>query len=216
MGEPVRIRFDLNEMQFSDKDKVADQYIRYHKTKGERITIDGLADLITNIRPPEDDKFIDNYKWTVMCIWQSICVNYNKLYSKPLDAKDGIKVNKFQIEEGKFLKDAPEKLKALHEKLSLLRHDYFVHGGTDRYEEYHLYADAVIYPQQGSIIQINVEGTKEPNLDDADIPVLKELIAHLLKKLEEKIAKTRDRITQVLQKVINDADEKVSKSYLGY
>jgi hypothetical protein len=190
MKFPHQVKIELT-------DGLADQYIRLSKTKGEILIIEKLCDILESIKHPDDEKFIDHFKWTTFCIWESIYINYHKLFADAMKAEDGQKVNKFKINAGEFFKTAPKNLKDLHEKILSIRHHYFVHGGTELYETYNLVADIQI-SQNGTRIQLNVEGLKEPAIDDADIPLLRELTKFLLETLENKLSKCNEKLGDFL------------------
>ena len=187
-------------------DGVADQYIRLSKAKAEVLIIEKLFDILESIKHPEDENFIDHYKWTTFCIWESIYINYHKLFSDAMKPENGEKINKFKINADEFLKDAPKSLIDLHEKIFSVRHHFFVHGGTELYEEYHLIAEIQVN-QNGTRTQLNVEGIKEPTIEDADIPTFRELIDWLLNKLELKLEKCNRKLADVLHRVVEKTFE---------
>ena len=190
MKFPQNFKIELN-------DGVADQYIRFSKTKAEILIIEKLCDVLENIKQPEDAQFIDYFKWTTFCIWESIYINYHKLFSDSMKAEKGQKVNKFKINSDEFLKNAPQKLIDLHNKIHSIRHHFFVHGGTEIYEKYNLIADIQVN-ENGTRIQLNIEGTKEPTIEDSDIPTLRELITYLLTQLEVKLSKCNEKLSDFL------------------
>lgn len=187
-------------------DGMADQYIRLSKAKADILIIEKLCDILESIKHPEDENFIDHYKWTTFCIWESIYINYHKLFSDAMKPENGEKVNKFKINADEFFKDAPENLTDLHKKILSIRHHFFVHGGTELYEEYHLIAEIQVN-QNGTRTQLNVEGIKEPTIEDADIPTLRELIDWLLSKLEPKIEKCNQKLADVLHRAVEKTYE---------
>jgi hypothetical protein len=98
------IKFPLN-VKFELTDGMADEYIQLSKTKGEILIIEKRCNILESIKHPNDEKFIDYFKWTTFCIWESIYINYHKFFSDGMKAEEGQKVNKFKINADEFLEN---------------------------------------------------------------------------------------------------------------
>lgn len=185
-------------------DKIAEQYIRLSKTKSELIIIEKLCDLMNSLKEPEDKQELENFFWTRFCIWESIFINYHKLFSEPMKAENGQKVNKYQMHADDFFKTSPKHLLAFHEKILSIRHHLFVHGGTEIYEKSKLFADITI-DVDSTLIQLYVEVNKNGDIENTDVEIVRELILFLYTQIEQKLQKCNEKITDALhQKIENN------------
>lgn len=173
--------------------EIGKQYLRYNASKAEIILIQKLLKTLDEIIVKEVKCNNDENNWIKYCIWQSIYISYHKLFSEPISKSENLKVSKHNMDDKFYLKGVSYQLKEMHDKIISIRNHYFVHGGTDLYENHHLFSDTTI-TQHGFYSQLNVDVTKHPELDDSEISIVHNLLSHLLVKIELQLKKCNGKI----------------------